>query len=559
MSYTSVHASSGASSAIFNINRSNKAAASSVERLASGKRIVQAGDDVAGLSVGTGLMSKLAALRASFSNATQGSSMLQVAGGGVTQILDMLIEQKALAVQAQSGSLTSTERGYLDQSFQALSEQINQIANNTTFDGVNLLNGGLGTTTRLANTDAIAAAFTPATATASAGASTASSKAIQAFTTLGGTSMSGTAAVGKMDIVDAGGTVLTNAAFDGVNTALHGQFSGFSITNVNFGVAADVNATINGVTFTGTVAHNATTATLHNGNTYIKMGTGTLNLTNAATVENSRANWESGFANTALMHTALVQGVNFTGTALSGVTGAATTGVAMARVSNPSEVNISNFRYLGSTGADGNIIAVDVNGTTFTATGVSDLVDDGTAATYSFEDGSGQALTLNITGMTSTLTNIRTSTTDRQQFIDALNVGFSRAGGGLGFDVNANPASPVTVSWESATTANLYNGQSLDVATTATAGTTETALDAAIAKATSIQAAIGAQQTQLDYAAANAESSMIGQDAARSALLDTDVAEESTFLALAQVKQQTGVAALAQINKMSENMLKLVS
>lgn len=558
MSNMSISNNNAANASNYYIRRASDSSAASAARLSSGKRVIRPSDDVAGLSAGTSLMAKIASLRSSLTNATQGSSMMQVAEGGIGQIIDILSEQKALAVQAQSGSLTSTERSYLNQQFQTLTDEINQIASTTNFGGVNLLSGGLGTTTRLANTSALAAAFTPATANGSAGAATASTVAIQGFNTSTGASQAGFATVGQINITDAGGTTLANAAYDAVDTSLHGKFSSFRFTDVNYGVSATLTATINGVEYSGTVTNAATNATLNNGNTYIKIGTGAMTLTNAGTVSATESAISAGFANTSIMRTSQVQGVDFSSTRLTGAAGIAATGISMLRTAgDPSDVSIGNFRYVGSAGADANVIAVDVNGKTFTATGVQDSVDAAAATRYSFESGDGEALTLDITGLTTAISNIRTSTTDRAGFIDALNIGFSRAGGGLQFNLG-DSSNQMAISLGSASSAALYGNQTLDIATTGTAATTESALDTAIANATAIQAKIGAYQESFDYSAASLESSILGQDEARGNYLDTDVAAESTNYASSQVQVQAGVAVLAQANQMPSTFLTLL-
>src|SRR3954470_14511244 len=121
-----------------NIASASGNAQSSVSRLSSGNRIVQASDDVAGLAIGSSLQSQVSALKTALSNASQGTSLLQVADGALGQIQSILQQQQALALQASSGSLTDIDRGFLNQQFQALSDEINTLASSTTFNGVNL-------------------------------------------------------------------------------------------------------------------------------------------------------------------------------------------------------------------------------------------------------------------------------------------------------------------------------------------------------------------------------------------------------------------------------------
>src|SRR3954468_5686209 len=93
-----------------NITSASNLASSSVARLSSGNRIVQASDDVAALATGTSLQTQVSALKAALTNASQGSSLLQVADGALQQIQNILQQQQAIALQAASGSLTNVDR-----------------------------------------------------------------------------------------------------------------------------------------------------------------------------------------------------------------------------------------------------------------------------------------------------------------------------------------------------------------------------------------------------------------------------------------------------------------
>lgn len=124
-----------------NISNAANLSSASVARLSSGNRIVQASDDVAALAIGTSLGTQVSALRTAQTNANQGTSLLQVADGALAQIQSILQQMRSLANQAQSGTLTNTDRGFLNQQFQALSDQIDALATGTTFNGVALIDG----------------------------------------------------------------------------------------------------------------------------------------------------------------------------------------------------------------------------------------------------------------------------------------------------------------------------------------------------------------------------------------------------------------------------------
>jgi flagellin len=124
-----------------NIAVASKAVSLSVARLSSGNRIINASDDIAALAISTSLATSVSSLRTALINAAQGSSLLQVADGALSQISGILQRQKAIAAQAGSGSLSSTERAFLNQEFQALTSEIDRIKDSTNFNNVKLIDG----------------------------------------------------------------------------------------------------------------------------------------------------------------------------------------------------------------------------------------------------------------------------------------------------------------------------------------------------------------------------------------------------------------------------------
>jgi len=141
----SIVTNTAANTALRYLQGNSSAASSSVAKLSSGSRIVKASDDAASLSVGTKLKADVAALKQAQVNASQATSLLQVADGGMARIADILQRMKQLAVQASSGSLTNTERAYLNEEFTQLRSQVTAVANETKFNGQALLNGSLAT------------------------------------------------------------------------------------------------------------------------------------------------------------------------------------------------------------------------------------------------------------------------------------------------------------------------------------------------------------------------------------------------------------------------------
>jgi flagellin len=112
----------------------------SMERLASGKRINSAMDDAAGLAIAHSLDSKISSLNQGIRNANDGISMLQTAEGALEETSSMLNRMKELATQASSGTYSASDRVALNAEFQALATAITSIAKETDFNGTNMLN-----------------------------------------------------------------------------------------------------------------------------------------------------------------------------------------------------------------------------------------------------------------------------------------------------------------------------------------------------------------------------------------------------------------------------------
>ena len=124
-----------------NLARTDERATASLSKLSSGTRVVSAKDDAASLAIGKSLEGTVAALKTAQGNASQAQSMLQIADGALSTIGDILTRMKALAVQASSGQLSSSERTFLNDEFVVLRSEIERIAQDTEFNGTALLNG----------------------------------------------------------------------------------------------------------------------------------------------------------------------------------------------------------------------------------------------------------------------------------------------------------------------------------------------------------------------------------------------------------------------------------
>jgi flagellin len=112
-----------------------------LEKLSSGQRINRAGDDAAGLAISENLKAQIRGLGQAERNAEDGISLVQIAEGALSEISNILIRLRELAVQAASDTIGGTERKFLNVEFEQLTSEIDRIANSTEFNRVPLLNG----------------------------------------------------------------------------------------------------------------------------------------------------------------------------------------------------------------------------------------------------------------------------------------------------------------------------------------------------------------------------------------------------------------------------------
>ena len=113
----------------------------SLSALASGSRIVRAGDDAAGFAIAETLKAQHAGTRQAKMNAEMAASLIQTAEGGLNEQNNILIRMRELAVQSSSDTVGDDERKYLDTEFQQLGQEYDRIAKSTRYANKQLLVG----------------------------------------------------------------------------------------------------------------------------------------------------------------------------------------------------------------------------------------------------------------------------------------------------------------------------------------------------------------------------------------------------------------------------------
>ena len=207
------------------LTRNERALGSAMEQLSTGSKINSASDDAAGLAMASKFTAQIKGLDMAVKNASDAISMISTAEGALDEVGTMLQRMRELAVQSSNGTVTAEDRDYMDLEYQALDAEITRIANNTQWNGENVLDGkagagGINGTSSSKVTFQISANYTAGTSTSTT---------------------TGTNATAH-DGIAAG----TYANVDAVEAALNGSGSDFVISSI--AGAATTNAATDGNT-----------------------------------------------------------------------------------------------------------------------------------------------------------------------------------------------------------------------------------------------------------------------------------------------------------------------
>ncbi len=225
-------------------------------QLSTGLKINSGSDDSAGMSIASGMNANIAALTQSQQNASNGVGLLQTADGALSQVTTLLNRAVTLATEGSNSGITSSQSSALDNEFQSIMSEVNQIGSTTNFNGQNVFasnapsiftstQGSVGTP--LATTTALTAGskttiqdsatggtfvFTAAAGDKISNLQTAITNAVTAGTLSAGTALT---------INGAGQASITNTAATGINVSSNdtslGAFNavaGASSTNTVF-------------------------------------------------------------------------------------------------------------------------------------------------------------------------------------------------------------------------------------------------------------------------------------------------------------------------------------
>jgi len=509
-----------------NLAKTDAQVTTSLAKLSSGTRVVSAKDDAASLAIGSRLRAEVAGLKQASVNAGQAGSLLQIADGALATVSDILVRAKSLAVQAASGQLGQTERTVLDNEFQSLKNEITRISNVTKFNGTSLIAGASENTTTassaLSGLGITSVSFDPSINTTTGNTFRLSFD--QSTKVLTASYNTGDGTVGSQAVNLTSQVTDINALTANQTLAINFGTSGLTVNvNANFDTSADIKASIVNNTV---VANNSAVTTLDLTTTVPTFGTAVTNTVVAAltSLTSLDANGAGYNATTGVLRIAAASTTTDNQIVFKGVAG----------VSFNAESAAADTLAL----TNGDAVAVKVGGVTVGTFTVNTVA--GTAGTAAVQGGFvevnvGQGLVFNTFSATS----------GDSSFTFKVGTGTNTAADDLTFTLQSVSATALGINSDVITSAAAANTASTNVST-------------AIDSVNSRRSNIGAAQNRLGFATANLAASIENTEAARSQLLDLNLASEISVLTSRQVLLQAGVATLAQANQIPQNLLRLL-
>ncbi len=491
-----------------NLGNSQSALSKSMQRLSSGLRINSAKDDAAGLSISDRMTSQIRGLNQAARNANDGISLAQTAEGALQETTNILQRMRELAVQSANDTNSASDRSSLQAEVNQLKQEMDRIAETTEFNGKKLLDGSL--------TSAQFQVGANANQTISFGISSAKASSLgnNALTSDNATANysieAATSAASGSSANDVAAQTLTIVGKEGSQTA-----------SVSAGDSAAVIAgKINNVSSdTGVTATAKTTATLSN---LDANGSVTFNL--------------QGTNTTAVSINATVLSDDLTNlvTALNEQTG--NTGITATLSADKASITLEQSA------------GYDIKLTDFSHSSSSDA----TAVTIKLTGSEGSAATLTKGGDTTRSDDTDSSTVGGE-------ISFSSSGGfNVTSDVAAASGSLFNTAADGANVSSLSSIDNVNITTVTGSANAIKSIDGALMQIDNIRGNLGAVQNRFESTIANLSNVSENLSAARSRILDADIAQETSAMTKNNILQQAGVSILAQANQAPQLALSLL-
>ncbi|AGF79644.1 flagellin/flagellar hook associated protein [Desulfocapsa sulfexigens DSM 10523] len=598
-----------------NLGNSQSALNKSMQRLSSGLRINSAKDDAAGLAISDRMTSQIRGLNQAARNANDGISLAQTAEGALQESTNILQRIRELAVQSANDTNTESDRSSLNDEVTQLKFELDRIAQTTEFNGKAVIDGSMTNATFQVGANAgadqtisfsidSARAADLGEAAAAVAATTSASVATNTAGSLIGTAQSAGSAGNDISIVlvDGGASVASVAA---ANTT-----GSLDVTAVSVGTAGnDITVVVADTTATSVAATNATTAfsvvaddTGLAGNNIslvlvdatsgsdITVATSTAGSTTititadfSTTVGSTTAGLQDIFDATTASALEAQALIDFTGSTaasvantydLSGGLDDATIAVA-TDTAGSTTITVTASLTAAATDTGAELAAVLSALTTASAISAQALVGFAgsasavTAGSLDLSGGTADASTVVVSDTTITITASLTSASmdtgaEIASYVEALTTASGLAAQAL-VDFSGTTAASV------AGTITLAGGADVGAATSATVTVDQMSVDtrenaviaiASVDKALEdvdiIRGGLGAIQNRFESTIANLNNVSENLSAARSRILDADIAMETSAMTKMNILQQAGVSILAQANQQPQLALSLL-
>jgi flagellin len=486
-----------------NLGQSQSALSKSMQRLSSGLRINSAKDDAAGLAISDRMTSQIRGLNQAARNANDGISLAQTAEGALQETTNILQRMRELAVQSANDTNSSSDRSSLQAEVNQLKQEMTRIADTTTFNGKNLLDGSMTSAQFQVGANAnqtISFGINSAQAADLGNNSLKSTNATAGF----GIEVAATLAANTAGGNNVVAQTLTIVGPDGSDTAAIGiNASANAIAGLVNAQSAD----------TGVTAEARTTATLSG-----LVSNGTVGFT--------------------------LQGTNSTAIAIS----------ATVTTTNLSSLAQAINDQAGNTGISATLAGDNASITLTQAAGHDIKIGDYTHSSGLAAD------TLLVTGGEGAGVAL---VGDAASVTDSTTVGgevsFSSAGT---FNVSSTLAVGAGSLFNSA--ANAANVSALssidgvDITSVTGAADAIKSIDGALTQVDNMRGELGAVQNRFESTIANLSNVSENLSAARSRILDADIAQETSAMTKNNILQQAGVSILAQANQAPQLALSLL-
>lgn len=555
-----------------------------MERLTSGKRINSAADDAAGLAIANRMTSQVRGLDQAVRNANDGISMIQTAEGALDESANILQRMRELAVQSANGTYDSGNRATLNAEVEQLKEELDRIADTTSFNGQKILDGSVGEVSLQVGSDANQTISFEVGAMDAKGLGSGGGDIVGESTT----------GIGALTALTAGDLIVNDQSLSSVATA--GNVSEALATwNADLdGFGAEVSTIVettatnvgDGVLLAGTHSMDITlTDNFGEASVYKITDTASMDELVDAINEETGGRITASVDDRGRLTLSAEDATNIT----VADTDTTTNGSASGFTNGADNTNFS--LVFNDTSSSGNGVKIEGNGANLTATEVGNLgidIMDDNGNLQGIDVGTGttdlNAGDLIINGVEIGAIDVTgTATTTADNTIEAINklsdetgvVAYETAGeGGTVISLRSTNGDEISIKYgDNATGSAVLNATGLqernalsgggsvntvDISTAAGAQKAIETLDKAIEQVSETRGELGAVNNRLDFTINNLSSISENVSAARSRIEDADFAKESAELSRAQVLQQAGSAMLAQANAAPQQVLSLL-